>query len=232
MFRFKQFEIRDELSAMKIGTDGVLLGAWVDVAGDERILDIGTGTGLVAIMCAQRNANAVIKGIDIVADAVVEARYNAERTPWHSRLTFEHADASNYDDGTKYDHIVSNPPFFLTTLHSPDVSRAIARHATTLTYEALVAAAERILKPYGHLSVILPTECAAQFRRVAFERLWLSRITDVVTASGEAPKRTLMEFTLTSEPTMPRSSSLTIHNPGGGYTEEYRQLTKEFYLNF
>ena len=217
---------------MKIGTDGVLLGAWVDVEDAGSVLDVGTGTGLIAIMCAQRNATAVVRGVDIVAEAVAEARQNGARTPWHERLSFEHADICSYDDGARYDHIVSNPPFFLTSLHSPDASRAIARHATSLSYDELVAAAERLLKPNGRLSVILPTECAAQFRRVAFERLWLSRIMDVVTMVGEAPKRTLMEFVLTPEPLMPRSESLTIHTPDGGYTEEYRLLTKEFYLNF
>lgn len=232
MFKFKQFEIHDELSAMKIGTDGVLLGAWVDVADAHSILDVGTGTGLVAIMCAQRNAVAHVHGIDIVEDAAMEASQNMARTAWCDRLSAEHCDLRNYAPDERCDHVVSNPPFFLTTLHSPDAVRAIARHADTLTYEELVSAAERLLLPGGRLSVVLPTECAATFRRVAFERLWLSRITDVVTREGEAPKRTLMEFVLTAEPLMPRADSLTLQNNDGSYTEEYRSLTKEFYLNF
>ena len=232
MFRFKQFEIHDELSAMKIGTDGVLLGAWVDVADVMSILDVGTGTGLVAIMCAQRNATARVHGIDIVENAVIEAQRNMMRTAWCERLSAEHCDLRNYNPDVRYDHIVSNPPFFLTTLQSPDAARAMARHADTLPYTDLIAAAERLLNPGGRLSVVLPTECAATFRRVAFERLWLSRITDVVTREGEAPKRTLMEFQLSDKPLMPRADMLTIQAKDGSYTSEYRHLTEEFYLNF
>ena len=217
---------------MKIGTDGVLLGAWVDVAGAMSILDVGTGTGLVAIMCAQRNATARVHGIDIVENAVIEAQRNMMRTAWCERLSAEHCDLRNYNPDVCYDHIVSNPPFFLTTLQSPDAARAMARHADTLPYTDLIAAAERLLMPGGGLSVVLPTECAAAFRRVAFERLWLSRITDVVTREGEAPKRTLMEFQLSDKPLMPRADTLTIQAKDGSYTSEYRYLTEEFYLNF
>ena len=217
---------------MKIGTDGVLLGAWVDVADVMRILDVGTGTGLVAIMCAQRNATARVHGIDIVENAVIEAQRNMMRTAWCERLSAEHCDLRNYNPDVRYDHIVSNPPFFLTTLQSPDAARAMARHADTLPYTDLIAAAERLLNPGGRLSVVLPTECAATFRRVAFERLWLSRITDVVTREGEAPKRTLMEFQLSDKPLMPRADMLTIQAKDGSYTSEYRHLTEEFYLNF
>ena len=232
MFRFKQFEIDDTLSAMKIGTDGVLLGAWADVVDAGRILDVGTGTGLVAIMCAQRSATACVHGIDIVAEATTEAKHNMARTAWRDRLSAEHADLRGYNPEERYDHVVSNPPFFLTTLQSPDAERARARHADTLTYDDLVTAAERLLTPGGRLSVVLPTECASTFRRVAYERLWLSRITNVVTREGEPPKRTLMEFRLTDKPLMPRAEVLTIQAKDGSYTEEYRALTKEFYLNF
>ena len=232
MFKFKQFEIHDELSAMKIGTDGVLLGAWADVAGARSILDVGTGTGLVAIMCAQRNATALVHGIDIAEDAAAEAEYNMSRTAWRDRLSAEHADIRHYNPDVRYDHIVSNPPFFLTSLQSPDSMRAMARHAATLTYGDLVSAAERLLTEGGRLSIVLPTECAATFRRVAFERLWLRHITDVVTREGDAPKRTLMEFQLSDILLMPRADTLVIQAKDGSYTEEYRTLTEEFYLNF
>lgn len=232
MFRFKQFEIDDSLSAMKIGTDGVLLGAWADVAEAHSILDVGTGTGLVAIMCAQRNALARVHGIDIVEAAVTEARGNMARTAWSERLCAEHADLRTYSSEVRYDHIVSNPPFFLTTLQSPDAARAMARHADTLTYDDLVSAAERLLNPGGRLSVVLPTDCAQQFRCVAFERVWLTRILDVVTREGDAPKRTLMEFRLSDKPLMPCAETLTIQAKDGSYTDEYRRLTEQFYLNF
>jgi tRNA1Val (adenine37-N6)-methyltransferase len=217
---------------MKIGTDGVLLGAWADVAEARSILDVGTGTGLVAIMCAQRNSAARVHGIDIVETAVVEARDNMARTAWSERLSAECADLRTYYPDVRYDHIVSNPPFFLTALHSPDVVRAMARHADTLTYDDLIKAAEGLLNPGGRLSVVLPTDCAQQFRRVAFERVWLTRVMSVVTREGEAPKRTLMEFRLSDKPLMPCAESLTIQAKDGSYTEDYRRLTEQFYLNF
>lgn len=232
MFRFKQFEIRDELSAMKIGTDGVLLGAWVNISNARTILDIGTGTGLVALMCAQRNSEATIEGIDIVEDAVIEARQNVANSPWLERITITHSDIRSYNADMLYDHIVSNPPFFHSSLHSPDAARTTARHTTTLSYLDLITASERLLRPEGRLSVVLPTDCAMQFRRMAFERLWLRRITDVVTREGETPKRTMMEFQLTTTPLMPRHNTLTIHHADGSYTEQYRRITEEFYLNF
>ena len=232
MFKFKHFEIHDELSAMKIGTDGVLLGAWADVRDARSILDVGTGTGLVAIMCAERNAMARVHGIDIVEDAATEAQQNMSRTAWHDRLSAEHADLRSYNPDVRYDHIVSNPPFFLTSLHSPDTVRAMARHADTLPYADLVSAAERLLVPGGRLSVVLPTECAATFRRVAFERLWLSRQTEVVTREGDTPKRLLMEFVKCKKPLMPRCDRILIQQKDGAYTEEYRTLTQDFYLMF
>ena len=232
MFRFKQFAIDDSHSAMKIGTDGVLLGAWARVEGCRSILDVGTGTGLIALMAAQRNAEARITAIDIDASAAGEARSNADRSPWGSRITTMCADVRSYTSDLKFDHIVSNPPYFNESLRSPDVARSMARHTDTLAFGELVVAAERLLVQGGVLSVVLPTDGAAQFRREAFGRLWLSRVTDVVTCEGEAPKRTMMEFTLTSQPLMPRCDTLIIRNRNGEYTEEYRRLTEEFYLAF
>ncbi|MEE1148658.1 MAG: methyltransferase [Alistipes sp.] len=232
MFRFKHFTIEDEHTAMKIGTDGVLLGAWADIASDCRILDMGTGTGLIAIMAAQRNAEARIVAVDIVEDAVAEARRNVANTAWAERIEILHCDVNEYHADEKFDHIVSNPPFFTETLQSPDEARRTARHATTLTYENIVERAEALLRDGGRLSVVLPTECAQLFRRVAFERLWLRRLTDVVTVEGGAPKRTLMEFQRCSEPLMPRCDTLVMQHRDGRYTEQYRTLTQDFYLNF
>lgn len=232
MFRFKQFDIDDSLSAMKIGTDGVLIGAWARVEGCHSILDVGTGTGLIALMAAQRNAEAHITAIDIDSMAAKEACLNTQHSPWSHRITVLHADVRSFAPERKFDHIVSNPPYFNDSLHSPDVARSTARHTDTLGYAELVALAERMLMEGGRLSVVLPADCAPRFRREAFGRLWLSRETDVVTREGEEPKRSLMEFVLTSEPIMPRCDRLTIHHHDGSYTEEYRHLTEDFYLAF
>ncbi len=225
MFEFKQFTVDDELCAMKVGTDGVLLGAWADVAESKHILDLGTGSGLIALMVAQRSVEAKVLGIDIDANAVCQARSNFAKSPWSERLTAEQCDVRELCTEQQFDHIVSNPPYFVETTESPNQARATARHATHLQFGDIVDLAERLLVDGGRLSVILPTDVAAMFRREAFERLWLSRQTDVLTKLGETPRRTMMEFCKTQHPLNPRCDRLTIGS------DEYRALVEEFYLN-
>lgn len=231
MFRFKQFTVCDERSAMKIGTDGVLLGAWADIQGDSRILDVGTGTGLIALMLAQRNASAEIVGVDISHEAIEEARDNFLNSPWAKRLSVTEGDVCSFESNEKFDHIVSNPPYFVDSLHSPDSLRTMARHTSSLKFEDLVASAQRLLRPGGRLSVILPTECAMQFRFAAFGRLWLCRQLNVVTKAGDTPRRTLMEFCLSDKPLMPSVATLIMRHRDSSYTEEYRCLTEDFYIS-
>ena len=231
MFRFKQFTVCDERSAMKIGTDGVLLGAWADVEGDSRILDVGTGTGLIALMLAQRNTSANIIGIDISHEATQEARDNFLNSPWAERLSAVCGDVCGFSSDKKFDHIVSNPPYFVDSLHSPDKLRTMARHTSSLKFEDLVTSAVRLLRPGGRLSVILPTECAMQFRFAAFGRLWLRRQLEVVTKAGDTPRRTLMEFCLSDKPLMPSVATLALRHKDSSYTDEYRALTNDFYIS-
>lgn len=232
MFSFKQFDVRDEHSAMKVGTDGVLLGAWADIATDCRILDIGTGSGIISLMIAQRNHRAKIVALDIDAGAVEDATQNACRSPWGERIEVVHSDIAGYETAEKFDHIVSNPPYFNSSLHSPSAERTTARHTSSLDFQMLVASACRLLRKGGRLSVVLPTDEARRFRFVAFGRLHLVRLTDVVTKEGSAPQRTLMEFELTPSTPMPRCSTLTIHNADGSYSEDYQRITNDFYLKF
>ncbi|MBQ6939777.1 MAG: methyltransferase [Alistipes sp.] len=231
MFEFKQFSVDDEQCAMKVGTDGVLLGAWVDVAESKHILDIGTGSGLIALMVAQRSVEAKVLGIDIDANAVCQARSNFAKSPWSERLTAEQCDVRELYTEQLYDHIVSNPPYFVETTESPNESRATARHATHLKFADIIAVAERLLADGGGLSVILPTDVAAMFRREAFERLWLVRQMDISTKEGEAPRRTMMEFRRVSEPVMPKITTLTIRHKDSTYTDEYRRLAEDFYIS-
>lgn len=232
MFNFKKFSVNDALCAMKVGTDGVLIGAWADVEGAKHILDIGTGSGLIALMVAQRNEEAMVEAIDIDEGAVAQAQRNLDASPWSDRISIYQAGASTYAPQHSFDHIVSNPPFFTTTLVSPDERRAMARHCSTLSYDDIVATAERLLTPGGRLSLILPPSEAAAFRRVAFSRLWLSRQMDVSSHRGDAPKRTMMEFVRCDEPLMPRVEDMEIYADGGGYSDKYRALTAEYYLKF
>lgn len=232
MFRFKHFTIHDEGTAMKVGTDGVLLGAWADVSEDSNILDVGTGSGIIAIMAAQRSATAHITALDIDGDAVAQAQYNVSNTEWCDRVECKHLDIRVFASDKKFDHILSNPPYFVESTHSPNPQRAMARSAVSLPFEELVFAAERLLRVGGRLSVVLPTESALLFRFAAFERLWLSRLCSVVTIDGDAPKRILMEFVRSDMPLMPRCEELVIQQRDGSYSPKYRELTKDFYLNF
>ncbi|MBR5595591.1 MAG: methyltransferase [Alistipes sp.] len=232
MFRFKHFTIDDSRTAMKVGTDGVLIGAWSDVEQDDKILDVGTGSGIIAIMAAQRNAKAEITALDIDADAVAQARDNVEATAWGARIECVCEDVKNFASDMKFDHIISNPPYFVETTLSPNPQRSAARSAESLPFVELVACAEQLLKDGGKLSVVLPVESASLFRYAAFERLWLRRLCSIVTVEGDAPKRVLMEFVRTSEPLMPRCEELIIQLVDGSYSSKYRTLTKDFYLNF
>lgn len=232
MFKFREFEVRDELCAMKVGTDGVLIGAWAQFDDAKTILDVGTGSGLIALMAAQRNPQAQVVAVDIDHGAVAQARVNADNSPWSERIVTERVDVTQWNTEQRFDHIVSNPPYFVDALHCPDAQRNMARHTVTLDFEALVASACRLLNVDGRLSVILPTDGAASFRRAAFEKLWLTRQCDIAIKDGEEPRRTMMEFRLCNTPQMPRCDRLTMHDRSGEFGEEYRALTSAFYLNF
>ena len=271
---------------MKVGTDGVLLGAWCSVEpAMRRLLDVGTGTGLIALMLAQRteacrsascpesrrfspegteeepeNSSAAvcsdfprIDAVEIDPQAAEQAKRNVAASPWPERITVlcdsvQHlASAALSSSGSDavtlaYDLIVSNPPYFTETLLCPDASRTTARHTTQLTYEELLDAAERLLAPAGRLAVVLPADRADRFIAMARVRcLHLARRTDVRSKPDAVPKRALLEFrnmdgcpSWTTTPVMartPERSSLVISD-ADGYTQEYRVLTRDFYLNF
>lgn len=220
---------------MKVGTDGVLLGAWAEVrTTDRRILDIGTATGLIALMMAQRVPEAQITGIDIID--ISEARENAEASPWSDRLHFEQCPVQEFAADEPFDLILSNPPFFVDSLTCPDDGRTTARHAVTLPYEELCTSVVRLLAPEGHFAVVLPTTEAEQWLTICDEELRLLRRTDVRTTPRRAPKRVLLEFAHKNASAVsdrPICDELVI---GTGehetYTAEYRALTGDFYLKF
>lgn len=234
VFRFKQFSIRQDTTPMKVGTDGVLLGAWVSVRpSDRRILDIGTGTGLIALMLAQRAPQARIVGLDI--EEVVEARANADASPWASRIEMRQCPVQEFSASGPFDLIVSNPPFFVDSLLCPDAGRTTARHAVRLPFGELRDAAVRLLAPGGRFAVILPADAATHFIALCCGSLALARRSDVRTTPRRPVKRCLLEF-VACEPGCvppPDCSCLTV---GTGrhecYTPEYRELTRDFYLKF
>lgn len=219
---------------MKVGTDGVLLGAWASLrASDERMLDIGTGTGLIALMLAQRAPQARIVGIDI--GPVAEARANADASPWGGRIELVQEAVQIFAPGERFDLIVSNPPFFDGTLPSPDAGRTEARHAVHLTFGELRDAAVRLLTPGGRFAVVLPADAAARFIGLCCGALDLLRRTDVRTVPRRPFRRTLLEFGLPHAGAVPAPECTELAVGTGQhecYTPEYQALTRDFYLKF
>ncbi len=174
-FKFKHFAIAQDRTAMKVGTDGVLLGSWVEIIGTEQnILDIGTGTGLIAIMMAQRSSapNIVepnIVGVEIDTESAQQAGENMSASPWSERLTAQLTSIQNYTPQQKFDLILSNPPYFVDSLLSKGKSRTVARHTTELSFDELLASVARLLSPDGRFAVILPTVESKIFETLARE---------------------------------------------------------------
>lgn len=242
-FRFKQFEVINRLSGMKVGTDGVLLGAWAVLNSSTdstlKLLDIGTGSGVIALMLAQRFPQAVIDAVEIDREAASEAELNFSNSPWSDRLTILNGDITDPViplSPASYNLIISNPPFFTNGIKSDNDGRRTARHENGLTLEVLFAVSARLLKPQGKLSLVLPYERCGDIESLAvIHRFSLSRLTEISTVATRKPKRILAELTYNPEsatvtPTGKRT--LTISDGAGGYTPEYIKLLKDFYLKF
>lgn len=219
---------------MKVGTDGVLLGAWARLLpSHQRILDIGTGTGLIALMAAQRTAEwrAQVVGVEIDPQAALDAAENVAASPWSSLVEIVPTDIELLDDDEKFDHILSNPPYFVDSLRSPDKARTTARHTDSLTFETLMKQGAKRLSTEGMLSIIIPCDVASDVILAAARcGLFLARHTTLRSKENLKPLRSLMEFGKKVQPT--EHDTLTIHTAEGDYTAEYRALTREFYLNF
>lgn len=213
---------------MKVGTDGVLLGAWADIAQCRHILDVGTGTGLVALMAAQRS-EAHITAIDLDHDAVTQAAENMAASPWGERMLVLEADVKTFEWEHPFDAILCNPPFFENALKSPDAARTMARHTDTLSFDELAHSAARLLAPEGELSVVIPHDRAMDMTvSAACHGLFATRQTIVVPVEGSKPKRMLMAFTRQGKPHT--THTLYIESAQRNYTPEYTELVKDFYL--
>lgn len=218
---------------MKVGTDGVLLGAWARVEHCRHILDMGTGTGLVALMAAQRS-EARIVAIDLDADAVAQAADNVAASPWKERIHVLEADARNLEFKIQnseflFDAILCNPPFFENALKCPDAQRTMARHTDTLTFDELARSAARLLAPEGELSVVIPHDRAHDMTvSCACQGLFATRQTIVVPVEGSKPKRILMAFTREGAPHT--TETLCIQDIHRHHTPEYVRLVENFYL--
>lgn len=229
-FRFKQFDIEHSASAMKVGTDGVLLGAWAEIPPQtQRILDVGTGSGLIALMMAQRTSSSQITAIEIDSLAVDEAEGNVHRSPWTDRIEVICGDFTSDNNDTKYDLIISNPPFFTEELRSPDSRRAMARHGDTLNPLTLLRKASGMLTPDGSIAFIAPASLDDEVGFTAsLCRLNLMRQTHVCTRQGKQPSRTLWQ--LTPGDVSAEINTLSIRDTANQYTEQYLNLVNDFYL--
>ena len=232
MFRFKQFAVDHDRSSMKVGTDAVLLGAWCDVGGAHRVLDVGTGCGVIALMVAQRTPGSCrIHAIDIDQASVSEAQGNFLRSPWSHRLTVQLVDVNDFFSQASFDLIVSNPPFYNEDVLPPDAVRAAARHTHALSFNQLMQAAVRLLSPHGSIAVVTPVEARDALTAAAtFAGLHLARFTQVHSTHAGPAKRLLWQWS--KQPCLTQRDALTIHRPGGQFTDHYRTLCCDFYLKF
>lgn len=230
-FEFKQFRVRHDRCAMKIGTDGVMLGAWCDAGQATTILDIGTGTGIIALLAAQRS-NARIVGIDIDREAVEQACENAMNSPWPDRISIFNGDVlscSSMFSEHSFDLIVSNPPFYENALDSTDSRRNCARNESSLPFESLIDIVITLLHVQGRFNVILPSASAERFIYSCWERgLYLYRRTNVYTKSGKKASRVMLGFSFQKQ--LSEETVLFIRKSDGTLTSEYMALVGDYYV--
>lgn len=231
IFRFKQFSIRHDQCAMKVGTDGVLLGAWSPLFSPRRILDIGSGSGLVALMVAQRVPEAEIVGVEIHEPSYLQSLQNVAESPFSHRVRIVCQDIREYSPEELFDHILCNPPFYTQDILPPDSARSQARNASHLPLEELIVSVSRLLnKEKGSFSVILPYESMANFVALCLrEALYLSDVCTVRTVERKAPKRVLLNF-VRAVPDQTHTEMLVLQSENGLRTPQYDFLTREFYL--
>lgn len=233
-FAFKQFTVKQDKCAMKVGTDAVLLGAWVVPNGSKHILDIGTGTGVIALMIAQKT-EAKIDAIDIDENAFLQASQNVRESKFAGQVSVIHSTLQEYSKiaNKKYNLIVTNPPYFEQSLKSSDEKRSYARHADVLPFEELLDGVLKLLDEKGKFCLILPTLEAEKFRALAEKKgLHLSKLLRVKSRiDKEADKRHLMQFEI--KPTEFSEKTIIIEQEERHqYTDDYKELTKDYYINF
>ena len=231
-FAFKQFTVYHDRCAMKVGTDGVLLGAWVNAADAAGILDVGTGTGLIALMMAQRSEG-IIHGVELDESAFLQATENVKRSPWADRITLFHNTFQQFARNRtgSYDLVVSNPPYFRNSLKPPAKSRSLARHDDHLSYESLLFYSSEILSDRGRLAVILTADGFSNFEVMArFHGLQPMRVTHIRPQPCKDHSRCLAEFSRGNQKNC-HYSEIAIRNEDSSYTKEYIELTRDFYLS-
>ncbi|MCI5764250.1 tRNA1(Val) (adenine(37)-N6)-methyltransferase [Actinobacillus porcinus] len=233
-FTFKQFHINHHRCAMKVGTDGILLGAWADIKQAQRILDLGTGTGLIALMLAQRSHHSTqIMGIEIDPEAAAQAQENAANSPWATRIQIVHQDIADFatkcgENSWRFDVIVANPPYFESGVNCRTEQRNTARYTTLQSHVDWLNLAEKCLAENGQIHFVLPTDEGETL--IKSTALYCVKRCDVVTKTGKRPKRVLLTFQRNAQKC--EHSELVIYDEQNQYTAEFKTLTKDFYLKF
>ncbi len=233
-FVFKKFSIKQDKCTMKVNTDAVLLGAWVNPLNEKNILDIGTGTGVIALMLAQKT-NSSITAIDIDKNSTEQAQENVLNCSFSKNVQILHTSFQNFASSTtlKFDLIVSNPPFYPNSVKINNQPRSLARHAETLPFEELISGVLNLLNPNGRFCLILPKQEAEVFVTIANQHFfYLTKLLRVKTKPDAiTEKRHLMQFEFKKNSYT--ETTLVIENHHHfDYTEEYKNLTKDYYLNF
>lgn len=231
-FKFKQFTVHQDQCAMKVGTDGVLLGAWTSLEHHPNsVLDIGAGTGLIALQMAQRSDAEIVDAIEVDESAYEQCVTNFEASPWGDRLFCYHAGLDEFVDEVddRYDLIVSNPPFYAEEMKSGDTSRDRARQTSSLPFEELLEGVSKLLSTEGRFSVIIPYKEEADFIKLAGSfHLFPNKITRIKGNPNTSIKRSLLEFSFNKR--TPETNELVIELERHQYTKAYIDLTKDFYL--
>lgn len=235
LFQFKKFTVNQDKTAMKIGTDAVLLGAWCTLSETaDTILDVGSGTGIISLMIAQRSDSMTIDAVELDDDAYEQTVENFENSDWGDRLFCYHTDFNEFADelfeeDELYDVIVSNPPFYTDTFESKNDSRNKARFTSSLSFEDLILGVSKLLSEHGLFSVIIPFKEEENFVDLAKKHnLYLNRVCHVQGNPSSEIKRSLLEFSF--DKSTVKKEHLVIETARHQYTEEYIELTKDFYL--
>ncbi|WP_106144943.1 tRNA1(Val) (adenine(37)-N6)-methyltransferase [Flagellimonas meridianipacifica] len=231
-FKFKQFTVHQDKCAMKVGTDGVLLGAWTSLERHPNsILDIGAGTGVIALQMAQRSTAELVDAIELDDNAYEQCVENFERSPWADRLFCYHSGLDEFVDemDEKYDLIISNPPFYEEQVSSGDAPRDAARQNQSLPFNELLKGVSKLLDNEGLFSVIIPFKSEESFNKIAKDKgLYANRITRVRGNASTEIKRSMMQFGFAK--VTPKETELVIEKSRHQYTRDYVELTKDFYL--
>ena len=227
IFNFKHFSIQQSNTALKVGTDAMLLGSLCNWENPKRLLDIGTGTGVLALMCAQRFSFSEIVALEIAEDAFIDAKVNAENSPFHSPISVQNCSLQDYADNQLFDAIISNPPYFENSSKNEDEQLRLARHTDSLSFEELISNIYRLLSVNGLAWIIVPNTAETSIKTISKSHQLF--IKEKIQLEGKPGKHVRTIFCLSKEEMETELRTFTIRTEKGDYSEEYRLLTKDFH---